>query len=143
MAKKPTAANFRKMVFNKAGNITEVAKGFKVSRKTIYDWAEEDAEFKEAIEEEREADLDFTESQMKRMIKGVPKIEDVVVNQETGETQKQFTGWVERPDTTLMIFKLKTKGKARGYVEKSELDLGAQDSFLKLLQETSNDENDV
>lgn len=114
--KKPTLEKFAKMCELKAGNITEIAKALNVSsRQTIYTWMETDEAFKEAYDNIEESILDFTESQLYNLIKGIPKIEI----DEDG--QKKFVGWIERPSEAAIFFKLKTRGKKRGYVEKSEV----------------------
>ena len=53
MAKKPNIEDFRKIVRKSGGNLTKVASTFKVARKTIYQWAKEDSDFKDAISDER------------------------------------------------------------------------------------------
>ena len=103
----------------KGGNLTEVAKALSVSRTTVYEWIETDKHFKQIKEESREALLDFTESQTKILIQGIPIIE-VDPDDPEGKRKKR-TGWKERPDTTLIIWVQKTLGKERGYVERSEI----------------------
>lgn len=90
-----------------------MAKALNCCRLSIYNWMEEDAKFKQAYEDVEESILDLTESQMLNLIKGVPELDE----------QGKFIGWLEKPDTTLIIFKLKTKGKKRGYVERTETDI--------------------
>ena len=53
MAKKPNIEDFRKILRKSGGNLTKVAATFKVARKTVYQWAKEDVEFKDAISDER------------------------------------------------------------------------------------------
>ncbi len=101
----------------KTGNLTEVARAFKVSRTTVYDWIAKDKGFQRVQTEAREALLDFTESQAKILMTGVPRYEA----DEKDPTKMKFVGWKERPDTTLLLWTQKTLGKERGYVERSEL----------------------
>jgi len=103
----------------KGGNLTEVARALSVSRTTVYEWIEKDKRFKEIHKESKEALLDFTESQTKILIQGIPKLEVDPADPE-GKKMKRV-GWKERPDTTLIIWVQKTLGKERGYVERSEL----------------------
>lgn len=77
------------------GNISQVAKKFKVARQSIYDRIQKSPLLKSVQHDAREASLDNAESVL-----------DVAVNE--GE------GWA-------VCFKLKTLGKARGYVERQEV----------------------
>ena len=76
------------------GNITASCKEAEIDRKTYYNWLEADPDFKQAVEDINEESVDFAESSLKQQIKD--------------------------GDTTATIFYLKTKGKKRGYVEKTE-----------------------
>lgn len=71
-------------------------KAFKVSRKTIYNWINGNAKFMEAFQDQIEALIDFAESKLLSSI--------------------------SNGSDTATIFFLKTRGKTRGYVEKSEID---------------------
>lgn len=99
----------------KSGNLTEVAKAFAVSRTTIHDWINRDKKFRQIQQDVKESLLDFTESQAKILMTGIPKIE------EDEEGKKKIVGWKERPDTALIIWTQKTLGKERGYIERSEI----------------------
>ena len=76
------------------GNITASCQSAGISRRTYYDWIEADPDFKQAVDDINEESIDFAESSLKQQIKD--------------------------GDTTATIFYLKTKGKKRGYVEKTE-----------------------
>jgi hypothetical protein len=118
--KTPSLEKWAAMCEAKGGNITEMAKGFNVkSRQTIYSWMEKDKEFREVYDNIEESHLDLAESQLHLLIKGIPKIEEVDVD---GKMVRKFTGWYERPSEAAIFFKLKTKGKKRGYIEKQEID---------------------
>lgn len=67
-----------------------------INRITYYRWMEKDAKFREQVRDIDNIALDFAESQLHKQIK----------NGEVSST----------------IFYLKTKGKSRGYIEKSEID---------------------
>lgn len=78
------------------GNITQACEAVGISRQTYYNWIQ-DNEFKTALDavEPAEVFLDFTEEKLvKRIMDG---------------------------DTTAIIFALKTKGKKRGYIERTEV----------------------
>lgn len=79
------------------GSLTETCKAHKLSHSTFCEWCKKDPEFAAAVEETKEAFLDFAESALvERMRAG---------------------------DTTAIIFALKTRGKQRGWSEKAELEV--------------------
>ncbi len=86
-----------------------------MSRVTVYNWFKDKPQFKQAYDDIEESIIDLTESQLLNLIKGIPKFE----TDEWGA--KKFVGWVERPSEAAIFFKLKTKAKNRGYVERSEV----------------------
>lgn len=76
------------------GNITKSCEAIGIkSRSTIYNWMQEDREFKEAIQNIDEYVLDFAENSLFKQI--------------------------QEGNTAATIFYLKTKGQKRGYIEKS------------------------
>lgn len=77
------------------GNISAIARSFGVTRSAIYDYLEKRPELKLLVEEERETILDDVESELFKQAK--------------------------RGNLTALIFFLKTQGKKRGYVERSEI----------------------
>lgn len=81
------------------GNITQSCQIMGISRQTYYNWKTDDAEFKDAVEGEdyEERLLDFIESKLIKQ--------------------------ADKDNTAVLIFMAKTKGKKRGYIEKSEMDL--------------------
>lgn len=79
------------------GVVTTACKSVGIERKTHYRWLEKDSKYAEAVADIKNISLDFAESQLhKRMNDG---------------------------SDTAIIFFLKTQGKSRGYVEKTELDI--------------------
>jgi predicted transcriptional regulator len=79
------------------GVVTVACKKSDIPRSTYYKWLKEDEEFKKQVKEIENVALDFAESQLHQQI--------------------------QDNSTAATIFYLKTKGKSRGYVEKSELDI--------------------
>nr|DAP27680.1 MAG TPA: putative terminase small subunit [Caudoviricetes sp.] len=77
------------------------------SRTTYYRWLEND-EFRDAVENVNESFIDLAESQLRAA--------------------------VSRGDMNAVFFLLKTKGKNRGYVERTEQSVSVND-FQKLMQE--------
>lgn len=78
------------------GNVSMTCKHVGISRETFYRWMKEDEEFKNSVDDIYEANIDFAESSLLKNIR-------------------------EGKETSI-IFYLKTKGKQRGYVEKTEFD---------------------
>lgn len=87
------------------GIISYACEAVKVSRRTYYNWYNEDEDFKEKADEILDYVIDLVESKL------LSNISD--------------------GDTTAMIFFLKTKGKHRGYIEKSEVDVNVNHSLTE------------
>jgi hypothetical protein len=80
------------------GVVTSACRLTKIDRSTFYQWMKDDPEFKAAVDELSDVALDFGESQLFKQIQnGVP---------------------------SSTIFFLKTKGKKRGYIERTESMIG-------------------
>ena len=110
MSKKPNIDDFRKILRKSGGNLTKDAATFKVARKTIYQWAKEDVEFKDAISDERGALVDECLVSARVLALGIPE------KDESGN----FVGWRERPDGYMIRYLLSTLGKSEGFGEESE-----------------------
>lgn len=114
--KKPSIDTFRKIANACGGILSDMAANLGVERSTIYTWCKDDERFAQALEDSRERFVDLAESNLRKLVAGVPAIE----TDENGD--KRFAGWIERPSETAIIFTLKTRGKKRGYVERSEVE---------------------
>jgi hypothetical protein len=77
------------------GIVTSAAKVVGIRRETHYAWLNEDPEYKAAVESLNDIALDFAESQLHKQI--------------------------QNGNVVATIFYLKTKGKGRGYIERTEL----------------------
>ncbi|MEG0033181.1 MAG: hypothetical protein RR689_02630, partial [Mucinivorans sp.] len=71
---KPTVEKFRKVCAAKGGIISHIAAAFNVSRNTIYNWCNVNPEFREVLDDETEAFLDLAESQLRKLVQGIPEI---------------------------------------------------------------------
>jgi len=91
---------------NSLGVVTVACKQTDIPRSTYYKWLKEDQDFARAVKEIENIALDFGESQLHKQI---------------GDG-----------NTSATIFFLKTKGKKRGYIERSELDLSSGDEPIKI-----------
>ena len=100
-------------VYEKKGcNITQTCSALGISRKTFYEWKEKKKKLDEGLKEVDESILDWAESKL---------VEHINNN-----------------DLQALIFFLRTKGKKRGYVEKTETDVNIN-QFEKLMQETEDE----
>ena len=95
-----------KALENSLGVVTVACKKSDIPRSTYYKWLNEDEDFKAAVKDIENIALDFGESQLHKQIGS--------------------------GNTSATIFFLKTKGKKRGYIERSELDLSSGDEPIKI-----------
>jgi len=79
------------------GVITSACKKVGIGRTTFYGWMKDDADFADKVRSIEDIALDFAESQLHKQIKD--------------------------GSTAATIFYLKTKGKKRGYIERTETDI--------------------
>ena len=96
------------------GIVTDACGSISLSRSTYYDWLKTDAEFKAAVDEIQDTALDFVESKLFQKINGV------MLAGKSGEDGEPAV-YEQPPSDTAIIFYLKTRGKKRGYVERTEL----------------------
>jgi len=78
------------------GIVTTACKSVGIDRSLHYRWMNEDPEYKTSVEDISDIALDFAESKLHTLI--------------------------DKGDTSANIFYMKTKGKRRGYIERSEVD---------------------
>jgi len=81
---------------NSLGIVTSAVKSVGIHRSTHYEWYNEDPEYQKAVDEISNISLDFAETQLFQSMK--------------------------EQNVTAVIFYLKTKGKKRGYIERSEFE---------------------
>jgi DNA-binding XRE family transcriptional regulator len=79
---------------NCLGVVSDACKVVGISRKTYYDWMNDDDDFRQSINDISEIALDYAETQLFKQIR--------------------------EGSTTATIFFLKTKGRKRGYIERQE-----------------------
>lgn len=77
------------------GVVTTACQIVGISRRTHYDWLENDPEYKKAVDALQDVALDFAES---KLFKNIEKAKEASI-----------------------FFFLKTKGKKRGYIERQEI----------------------
>ncbi len=88
------------------GVVTTACKSVGVARSTFYDWYKADKQFKKDVDSIGDIALDFAESQLHKQMKD--------------------------GNTSATIFYLKTKGKNRGYVEKTLHDITSGDEPISI-----------
>tara|TARA_R110000822_G_scaffold99846_2_gene225049 strand:+ start:802 stop:1158 length:357 start_codon:yes stop_codon:yes gene_type:complete len=88
------------------GIVTTACKSAGIGRTIFYEWLKKDEDFAAAVKDIENIALDFGESQLHKQI---------------GDGS-----------TSATIFFLKTKGKRRGYIEKSELDITSGDKVINM-----------
>ena len=76
------------------GNVSKTCEAANIHRSTFYEYVNKDSDFKQKVEDVKEACIDLAESELLKLI--------------------------QSGNPTSIIFYLKTKGKKRGYVEKVE-----------------------
>lgn len=101
------------------GIVTNACRSVKISRETFYQWCKKDAIFKSKVDSINDIVIDFVETNFYRKIR-------------------------DEQDTAAMIFFLKSKGKKRGWNEKSHIEFsGALGLMLPAEEEKIYDEADA
>lgn len=95
------------------GNVTEASAAVGMSRETHYAWLKDDPEYSAAVASLKNVALDFAESQLKKLMEGAER--QALTHDGEVVTIK------DAPNTSAVIFYLKTQGKQRGYIERQEL----------------------
>ena len=112
MSKNYDIPTIKKAIEDSGGQYQTIAERLGCEWHTAKTYVEKDEETKKAYENETESVLDLAESKL---------IENIKDN-----------------DNTAIIFYLKTKGKKRGYIERSELVVaGGKELFTELMQQAS------
>lgn len=98
------------------GIVTTAAKMAGITRMLHYQWTYNDPEYKKAVDELQDMVLDFAESQLHKQIK--------------------------EGNTTATIFYLKTKGKKRDYIERTEIkhETGIESAIIEWKPSTEENE---
>lgn len=120
---KPSLKRFKEVAKRCNGNISAMAASFVVYRSTIYDWMDEDEEFKAVVEEYRGRLFDKCLKTAELLANGVPTIEMT-------ENGPQFTGWKVMPDASMLRYLLSTLGRKDGFGESTAIDITSKGEKL-------------
>ena len=108
--KRPDIEKFREVLRSSGGNITKVAAAFGVNRGTVYNWAKEDEEFRQSVKDERGLLVDECLASARMLALGIPE----------RDSKGNFTGWLERPDGSMLCYLLSTLGRNEGFGEERQ-----------------------
>lgn len=97
------------------GIVSHACEKADTARATHYEWYHADPEYAAQVDAIQESCIDFAESKLMELINGA--------KHEVATAKGEVLTVQDGPNPTACIFYLKTKGKKRGYVEKSELDV--------------------
>ena len=89
-----------------AGNVAGACRAMHINRRTYYNWMEKHEDFKVTVEDITEALIDDAESELQKLIKD--------------------------GNTAAILFFLKTKAKARGYIERQEQDITSKGEKISI-----------
>jgi len=96
---------FLTILAKNAGNVSAACKAFNITRRTYYNWVEDEG-FKGIVDEIQESLIDNAESKLQKLIN-----EDSPV---------------------AILFYLKTRAKSRGYIERSETDITSKGEKISI-----------
>lgn len=112
---KPTIDEFREVMETAHGNMSDAANILHVTRQTVYNWANNDSEFKDAIQEHRKRLFDECLGQARILALGLPKVEN-----------GKLVGWIEKPDGYMLRYFLQTLGKDEGFGNSVDITSGGE-----------------
>lgn len=110
--KKPTIGKFREALNATGGNLTETSRVLGVRRATIWNWAKDDEQFAEAIDDTRKQFLDSCIATSRLVALGKP-----IIDKKT----KEFMGWEIPPDSNMLRYLMGTLGRNEGFGESMTL----------------------
>ena len=106
------------------GVVTTACQMVGIDRKTHYLWMNNDEDYRKQVESLSDLAIDFAESQLFELIKGA--------HREVSTPDGEVIRIQDAPNTSATIFYLKTRGKKRGYVERTEL-AGVSDAPVQII----------
>ena len=125
----PPLDKFTEAMNKAGGNVTLVAKAFRVERHTVYDWMNRKPEYKQVLDDARGSFLDEALTSARILVRGIPDIQEV---NEGGKMVKKQVGWITPPDSGMTRYILGTLGRADGFGEKIEVDANIKGSVKSM-----------
>lgn len=112
---------FIKQLRKSLGVISDACRLSRTSRRTVYNWIESDKKFKKYVDECQDIAIDFVESKLFELIRGI-KVQKTVGGKPSVYTLP--------PDNASVIFFMKTKARHRGYSEKLDVDMNSRSEHV-------------
>lgn len=106
------------------GVVTTACESVGIKRNSHYRWMNEDEEYRAQVESLTDLAIDFAESKLFELINGA--------HREVSTPDGEVISIKDAPNTSATIFYLKTRGKKRGYVERTEL-AGVNDAPVQII----------
>jgi hypothetical protein len=106
------------------GVVTSACEVVGIDRRTHYRWMNEDEAYRVQVESLTDLAIDFAESKLFELINGA--------HREVSTPDGEVISIKDAPNTSATIFYLKTRGKKRGYVERTEL-AGVNDAPIQII----------
>ena len=106
------------------GVVTTACESVGIKRNSHYRWMNEDEEYRVQVESLTDLAIDFAESKLIELINGA--------HREVSTPDGEVISIKDAPNTSATIFYLKTRGKKRGYVERTEL-AGVNDAPIQII----------
>ena len=113
---RPPLDKFTEAMMKAGGNVTLVAKAFGVYRHTVYNWMNDNPDYKAALDDARGAFLDEALASARILVRGIPD----VVKDPDGKTRQ--VGWITPPDSGMTRYIIGTLGRKEGLGEQIEID---------------------
>lgn len=114
---KPTPEEFRTIINECNGNLTNAAARIGIHRVTLTKWAKEIPEYAEAIKDSRKKMFDKCLTTAQALAFGIPEFDDA----------GKLIGWVERPDGNMLRYFMTTLGRDEGFGENLDITTNGKD----------------
>lgn len=126
---KPPLDKFTEAMNKAGGNVTLVAKAFNVQRHVIYNWMNDNPEYKAVLEDARGSFLDEALTSARILVRGIPDM----VKDEDGKSRQ--VGWITPPDSGMVRYVLGTLGRKEGFGERIEVAANVQSREERILSD--------
>ena len=131
--KQPSLEEFRKVLQETGGNLTNTAARLGVTRVTLWKWQKADEEFAQAVQESRKRLLDQCITTAQLIAMGIPMKDD----------EGKIVGWQERPDSQMLRYFISTLGRDEGFGENVDITTNGKDIIPQIQIEVIDRREDV